>query len=182
MRAETVSGVVEGRLVTVEMEVTGRHGVVDSEEVEGTEIVLGGSVMLLGDVGSSVEESPVLWVDILSAVLLVGVSAVCSSEQTHTSVSAGVTVLEGETVTQAESETEFEIVGRKGAVASVRAGVAEAGLSLAGVLDSASCIWVSSFSGVLRPDAAGGGPGLTTGFGRRAGFPAASCADTLVRI
>lgn len=173
---------VAERLVTGVVEVTGRLGVVDSEEVEGTEIVLGGSVVivvLLGDVGGSVEESPVLWIDILlsSGVLLVGVS-----ERVHTSVSAGVTVLEGETVTQAESETEFEIVGGEGAVASVRAGGAEAGLSVADVLDSASCIWVSSFSGVLRPDVAGGRPGLTTGFGGRAGFPAASCADTLVRI
>lgn len=51
-----------------------------------------------------------------------------------------------------------------------------------GVLTSPSSIWDSSFSGVLRPDVVGGGPGLRTGFGSKAGFPADSCADTLGRI
>lgn len=105
----------------------------------------------------------------------------------HISASAGVTVFEGETVILSESGTEFEIVGTEGVVVAVRMGAAgadgaAAGLSLVGVVGSVSCIWASSFSGVLRPDVVGGGPGLITGFGGRAGFPAASCADTLARI
>lgn len=51
-----------------------------------------------------------------------------------------------------------------------------------GVFVSPSSIWDSSFSGVLRPDVVGGGAGLRTGFGSKAGFPADSCADTLGRI
>lgn len=99
----------------------------------------------------------------------------------HISVSGGVTVLVGVT---AESGAEFEIVGTVGVVVAGAAGGdgAAAELSLVGVFVSPSCIWASSFSGVLRPDVVGGGPGFITGFGSKAGFPADSCADTLGRI
>lgn len=78
----------------------------------------------------------------------------------------------------AESGAELEVVG---AVVAGGDGAA-AGLGLVGLFVSVSCISVSSFSGVLRPDVVGGGPGLRTGFGSKAGFPADSCADTLGRI
>lgn len=124
-----------------------------------------------------------------SSVVFVGVVAtvVVSTESVHISVSEGVTVLEGEIVKVVESGIESEIVGTVGVVVEVRAAAAgrdkaAVGLSLVGVLVSPSCIWASSFSGVLRPDVVGGGPGLITGFGSKAGFPADSCADTLGRI
>lgn len=123
------------------------------------------------------------------SVTFVGVvaAAVGLTESVHISVLEGGTVLEGEIVKLVESGTEFEIVGKVGVVVAVRAGAAGAdgaavGLSLVGVFVSPSCIWASSFSGVLRPDVVGGGPGLRTGFGSKAGFPADSCADTLGRI
>lgn len=86
-----------------------------------------------------------------------------------------------------ETGTAFEIVTSEAVVIAVSAGTAEVdadalGLGLEGVLVSRSWIWASSFSGVLRPDVVGGGPGLRTGFGSKAGFPADSCADTLGRI
>ncbi len=110
-------------------------------------------------------------------------AAVGLTESVHISVSGGGTVLEGEIVILVESGTEFEVVGTVGVVVAVRAGAAGAdGLSLLAVFVSPSCIWPSSFSGVLRPDVVGGGPGLRTGFGSKAGFPADSCADTLGRI
>lgn len=97
----------------------------------------------------------------------------------HMSVSEGTTVLEG----GFGSGTEFEIVVTEGEVMAEASGAAAAAaLSLVGVFISPSSIWDSSFSGVLRPDVVGGGPGLRTGFGSKAGFPADSCADTLGRI
>lgn len=198
--AGTVSEVVmEGPVMVVELEVTERLGVMDSGEGEVTETVAGGSagvvvlVRVVGkvEVGSSAVETLVSGIEALlsSTAPFVGVvaAAVGLTESVHISVSEGVTVLEGETVKSVESGTEFEIVGTVGVVVSVRAGAAgadgaAAGLTLVGVFVSASCIWASSFSGVLRPDVVGGGPGLITGFGSKAGFPAASCADTLARI
>ena len=45
---------------------------------------------------------------------------------------------------------------------------------------SASFMWTSSFSGVLRPDGGAGGAAVRrVGLGGSAGFPAASCADAL---
>lgn len=187
--AETVPEVVmEGAVIVAELEVTERLGVMDSEEVEVTEAVAGGSVgvvvlvMIFGKVvvGSSVVVASGTEVLLSSSVAFVGVVAasVGLTESVHISVSEAVTVLEGQTVKAAESGIELEIVG-----AVVAGGNGDAvGLGLVGVFVSASCIWVSSFSGVLRPDVVGGGPGLRTGFGSKAGFPADSCADTLGRI
>lgn len=106
-----------------------------------------------------------------------------AAESVHISGSEGRTVLEG----AFEAGAELEIVATEAGAVAVRgraavAGGAAAGLGLVGVLVSASSIWDSSFSGVLRPDVAGGGPGLRTGFGSKAGFPADSCADALGRI
>lgn len=142
-------------------------GVMDSEEV----------------VGGSAVVSVVLGTEALFS-LTASSAGVVAASVVHISVS---TVLEGETVTLAASGTESEIVGTVEAAAAEGSGAAGAdgavvGLSLEGVFVSASCICASSFSGVLRPDVVGGGPGLRTGFGGRAGFPAASCADTLTRI
>lgn len=192
--AEAVSEVVmEGLVIVVELEVTGRLGVMESEEgVEVTETVAGGSVgvVVLVSVAGTVEVgNSVVGIlasgteaSLLSTVPFVGVVAAAGglTESVHISVSEGGTVLEGETVTSAESGV--EIVGAAGAVVAAVVVGAAAGLSLVGVFVSASCIWASSFSGVLRPDVVGGGPGLITGFGSKAGFPAASCADTLARI
>lgn len=187
--AEIVSEVImEGAVIVAELEVTERLRVMDSEEVEVTEAVAGGSVgvvvlvMIVGkvEVGSSVVVASGTEVSLSSSVALVGVvaAAVGLTESVHISVSEAVTVLEGQTVKAAESGIELEIVG---AVVAGGDGAA-VGLDLVGVFVSASCIWVSSFSGVLRPDVVGGGPGLRTGFGSKAGFPADSCADTLGRI
>lgn len=145
--------------VAAEVEVTARLGVTDSEEVGVTDALAGGSV----------------------GVVVVSGTEVAAGESVHTSACEGVTVLEGGASKSVESGTAFEIVGAAGAVVAGGDGAA-AGLSLVGVCVSASCIWASSFSGVLRPDVVGGGPGLITGFGSRAGFPAPSCADTLARI
>lgn len=106
-----------------------------------------------------------------------------AAESAHIPGSGGGTVLEGGFA----SGTELEIVVSDGGAVAARARAAvasgaAAGLSLVAVLTSASSIWDSSFSGVLRPDAVGGGPGLRTGLGSKAGFPADSCADTLGRI
>lgn len=148
--------------VAAELEVTARLGVTDSEEVGVTDAVAGGSV----------------------GVVVVSGTEVAAGESVHTSACEGVTVLEGGTSKSVESGTAFEIVSAAGAAGAVMAGGdgTAAGLSLVGVCVSASCIWASSFSGVLRPDVVGGGAGLITGFGSRAGFPAPSCADTLARI
>lgn len=186
MAAETVSMVVmEGVVIVVECEVTER----DSEEV--TVRVMGGSVCVVvlvrvvGKlvVGNSVVVALASGIEGLSSASFVGVVAavVELTESVHISVSEGGTVLEGEIVKS------VEIVGTEGVVVAMRAGAAGVdgaalGLSLVGVFVSPSCIWASSFSGVLRPDVVGGGPGLRTGFGSKAGFPADSCADTLGRI
>lgn len=198
--AETVSEVaMEGLVFVAELEVTERLGVMDSEEVGVTEAEVGASVgvVVLVSVVCKVEEDISVveaLVSEIEALLsstapLVGVVAavVGLTESVHIYVSEGVTVLEGETVKLVESRFASEIVGSVGAVVVVRAGAAgvdgaAAALSLVGVCVSASCIWASSFSGVLRPDVVGGGPGLITGFGSKAGFPAASCAETLARI
>lgn len=194
--AETVSVVaMEGVVIVAEVAVTERLGVIDSEEVEVTETEVGSSVGVVVvawkvEVGSLVGEEPVSGTEALlsSAVSSAGVIAAGAgiTESVHTSVSEGVTVLErGTGMMLAESAAEFEIVGLIGLVVAAGAAGADgaaAGLSLVGVFASASCIWANSFSGVLRPDVVGGGPGLITGFGSRAGFPAASCAETLARI
>lgn len=198
--AKAVSEVVmEGVAIVVELEVTERLGVMDSEEMEVTETVARGSVgvvvlvRVVGKVvvGSSVVVALASGIEGLlsSSVTFVGVvaAAVGLTESVHISASEGSTVLEGEIVKLVESGTEFEIVSTVGVVVAVRAGAAgvdgvAVGVSLVGVFVSPSCIWASSFSGVLRPDVVGGGPGLRTGFGSKAGFPADSCADTLGRI
>lgn len=194
---ETVSEVVmEGVVIVVELEVTERLGVMDSEEVGGAVTVVEGSVgvvvlVRMGRVGSSAVSALALRTEGLmsSSVTFVGVVAasVALTESVHISVSEGGTVLEGEIVKLVASGTEFEIVSAVGVVVAVRAGAAgvdgaAVGLSLVAVFVSPSCIWASSFSGVLRPDVVRGRPGLRTGFGSKAGFPAASCADTLGRI
>lgn len=169
-------GVVETGLCLLGSEAVSRvvtEGVFISEVVMDSEVVVGGSAVVLVGLGTEALLSLTA-----SSVGVVAASVV------HISVS---TVLEGETVTLAASGTESEIVGTVEVVAAAGSGAAGAdgavvGLSLVGVFVSASCICASSFSGVLRPDVVGGGPGLSTGFGRRAGFPAASCADTLTRI
>lgn len=176
--AETVSKVVmEGpAIVAAELEVAARLGVTECEEVEVTETVVGGSVGVVVVSGTAASPS--------HTVTLVDAAAAAAGESVHMSASEGVTGLEGETLKSVESGTEFKIVGAVEALGAEVAGGggAATGLSLVGVFVSASCIWASSFSGVLRPDVVGGGPGLITGFGSKAGFPAPSCADTLARI
>ena len=191
--AEIVSE-VEMEVIVVNLEVTERLGVMDSEGVEVTETGAGGSVgvaVLVRDagkieVGISVVVALASGMEALlsNSVTFVGVAAstVVLTEPMHISESEGVTVLEGEIVTLVESGTESEIVGTVGVVVALGADGAAVGLSLVGVFVSPSCIWASSFSGVLRPDVVGGGPGFITGFGSKAGFPADSCADTLGRI
>lgn len=185
--------VMEGRVIVVVLGVTERPGVMDPEEVEVTETVVMGSacvvvlVIAIGFSGVSALASGTEGL-LSGSVTAVGVVAAGLTESVHISESEGSLVLEGEIVALFESGVELEIVGTVGAVAAVGAAGAAgadgvvAGLSLVGVFVSPSCIWASSFSGVLRPDVAGGGPGLRTGFGSKAGFPADSCADTLVRI
>lgn len=191
LAAETVSEVVmEGVVSVIELEVSERLGVMESEEAEVTETVAGGSVgvVLLVRVVGKVEAgssgvvalAPRTEGPLLGSVTLVGVvaAAVGLTESVHISVSEGGTGL----VKLVDSGTEFESVGSVGVVVAVSAGAAGADGALVGVLDSPSCIWANSFSGVLRPDVERGGPGLITGFGSKAGFPADSCADTLERI
>ncbi len=196
--AAVVSKVVMEVVVIVELEVTEMLGMMESEEVGVTETVMGGSVgvVVLGRVvggvwgGGSVEALASGIEGLLSSsVTFVGVvaAAVGSTVSVHISVTEGGTVLEDEIITSVESATELEIVGTGAVAVAVRAGGAAVGggavgLNFVGVLVSPSCIWASSFSGVLRPDVVGGGPGLRTGFGSKAGFPADSCADTLGRI
>lgn len=191
--AGRVSSILMEGAVTVESEVTEGLGVMDLEGVTVEEVgssvgavvsevfaemlAVGNSVPLA--LASGTEGLMLRSVSIVDAVAAV----VALAESVHISVSEGSTVLEG----GFESGTEFEIVMTEGGVVAVgvRAAVASgaaAGLSLVGVFISPSSIWDSSFSGVLRPDVVGGGPGLRTGFGSKAGFPADSCADTLGRI
>lgn len=159
--------------VAAELEVTARLGVTESEEVEAIETVAGGSVGVVVVSGAPASPS--------HTVASVDAAAAAAGESVHMSASEGVTGLEGETLKSVELGTESEVVGAVGALGAEVAGGdgAAPGLSLVGVFVSASCIWASSFSGVLRPDVVGGGPGLITGFGSKAGFPAPSCADTL---
>lgn len=140
------------------------------------------------EVGASPLVSVVLGSEALLPPTAPSVGVVAASagltESVHISVSA---VPKGEIVTLAASGTGPELVGTGEVVVAVGLGAAGAegavvGLGLVVVPVSASCICASSFSGVARPDVVGGGPGLITGFGSRAGFPAASCADTLTRI
>lgn len=191
--AGRVSSILVEGAVTVESEVTEGLGVMDLEGVTVEEV--GSSVGAVVSVGfaemlavgnsaplalaSGTEGLMLRSVSIVDAVAAV----VALAESVHISVSEGSTVLEG----GFESGTEFEIVVTEGGVVAVGARAAgasgaAAGLSLVGVFISPSSIWDSSFSGVLRPDVVGGGPGLRTGFGSKAGFPADSCADTLGRI
>lgn len=103
--AETVFEVVmEGAVIVAELEVTERLGVMDSEEVEVSEAVAGGSVgvlvlgMIAGKVavGSSALVASGTEVSLSSSVALIGVvaAAVGSTESVHISVSQAVTVLE----------------------------------------------------------------------------------------
>lgn len=194
--AETgYSSVAAGRLsnklmeaaLSVESEVAEGLGVMGVEGVAVEEA--GGSVGAVVPAGfaemitfASGREGLVLRsVSIVEAVAAV----VASAASVHISVSEASTVLEG----AFESGSEFEAteggvvaVRVRAAAAAAAASGAAAGLSLGGVFISPSSIWDSSFSGVLRPDVVGGGPGLRTGFGSKAGFPADSCADTLGRI
>lgn len=154
--AETVSEVVmEGAVIVAELEVTERLGVMDSEEVEVTETVAGGSVGVVElvwvvrnvAVGSSVVVASGMEGLLSGSVTFVGVvaAAVGLTESVHISVSEDGTVLEGEIVKLVESGTEFEIVSTVGVVVAVRAGAAgvdgaAVGLSLVGVFVSPSCI------------------------------------------
>lgn len=194
LAAEIISELeMEGALIITALEVVVEMvKVTDSWEVEVTETVVGGSVDAA--VPLEVSISGVLALSsrieglLLSSVTSVGVVAATGplTASMHVSASEGGTVLEGEIVKLVESVTESEIVGTVAVVVvammSGVAGVDVAGLVLVGVFVSASCIWASSFSGVLRPEVVRGGPGLMTGFGSKAGFPADSCADTLERI
>lgn len=111
----------------------------------------------------------------LSSVSFVGAAAatVDLTESVHISDWEGGTVLEG------VFESGTEIVSTEGGAVAQGAGAAGVAgaavtLGLVVVLVSPSSISTSSFSGVLRPDVVGGGPGLRTGFGSKAGFPADS--------
>lgn len=195
--AEAVSEVVmEGVVCVVVFKVVLRLGTLGSEAVGVSVTVVESSVSGAGltmvvrelVVRISVVEalaSGVAGSLLRSATFVDVVAAAAELKSGHISVLEGDTVLEGEVVKLVESGTEFEIV-RVGVVAVrvVAAGVhgAALGLCFGGVFVPPSCIWASSFSGVLRPDVVGGGPGLRTGFGSKAGFPADSCADTLARI
>lgn len=164
-------------VVPLEPEVTEGPGEEDVEEVGGCV----GAVFPVGFVGilatgmaaPLAEASGIEGLMLRSVSIVFAVAAVVDlAESVHISVSEGGTVLGG----GFESGTEVEIVLTEGGV------WAAVGLDLVGVFASPSSIWDSSFSGVLRPDVVGGGPGLITGFGSKAGFPADSCADTLGRI
>lgn len=129
-------------------------------------------ILAMGNSAPLAEASGIEVLMMRSVSIVVAVAVVDLAESVHISVSEGGTVL-GEGFNLG---TEVEIVLTEGGVwAAVR-------LGLVGVFVSPSSIWDSSFSGVLRPDVVGGGPGLITGFGSKAGFPADSCADTLGRI
>lgn len=193
LAAGRVSSMLMEGAVTGESKVSEGLGVMDLEGVSVEEVgssvgavvpvafaemlAVGNSVPLA--LASGIEGLMLRSVSIVDAAAAV----VALAESVHISASEGSTVLEG----GFESGTEFEIVVIEGRVVAVMvqaavASGAAAGLSLVGVFISPSSIWDSSFSGVLRPDVVGGGPGLRTGFGSKAGFPADSCADTLGRI
>lgn len=187
--------VTEGIVFVVDCEVTERPGVMHSVEatVRGTGASVGVVVpatvvgkLLVGNLVARASASSGMEGILLSSTSSGDILAALM-ESAHTFASSGVTVLEGEIVRLVETGTAFEIVTSETVVIAVSAGTAEVdadalGLNLVGVLVSPSWIWASSFSGVLRPDVVGGGPGLRTGFGSKAGFPADSCADTLGRI
>lgn len=191
--AGRVSNMLMGGTAAVESEVTEGLGVMDLEGATVEEV--GSSVGAVVPVGFAEmlavgDSAPLALASgreglMLSSASMVGAvaAAVALAESVHISVSEGSTVCEGAFESGTESET---VVTEGGGVAGRgRAAVASgaaAGLTLVAVLSSPSSIWDSSFSGVLRPDVVGGGPGLRTGFGSKAGFPADSCADTLGRI
>lgn len=106
----------------------------------------------------------------LSSVSFVGAAAatVDLTESVHISDWEGGTVLEG------VFESGTEIVSTEGGAGAAGVAGAAVTMGLIVVLVSLSSISTSSFSGVLRPDVVGGGPGLRTGFGSKAGFPADS--------
>lgn len=186
MAAGRASNMLMEGVVTVEPDVTERLGAMDSEGI--TEEGTGGSVGEVVSVGfpemvAAGNSGPLAGASGMEGLMLRSVSVVGAAaavvglaESVHISVSEGGTVLDG----GFESGSEFEIVVTEGGV--VVETLAAVGLCLVGVFVSPSSIWDSSFSGVLRPDVVGGGPGLRTGFGSKAGFPADSCADTLGRI
>lgn len=187
--------VTEGIVFVVDCEVTERPGVMHSVEaaVRATRASVGVVVpatvvgkLLVGNLVARASASSGMEGILLSSTSSGDILAALM-ESAHTFASSGVPVLEGEIVRLVETGTAFEIVTSETVVIAVSAGTAEVdadalGLNLVGVLVSPSWIWASSFSGVLRPDVVGGGPGLRTGFGSKAGFPADSCADTLGRI
>lgn len=188
--AGRVSNMLMGGAAAVESEVTEGLGVMDLEGATVEEV--GSSVSAAVPVGFAEmlavgDSAPLALASgieglMLSSASVVGAvaAALALAESVHMPVSEGSTVREGAFESGTESET---VVTEGGVVAGRgRAAVATAGLTLVAVLSSPSSIWDSSFSGVLRPDVVGGGPGLRTGFGSKAGFPADSCADTLGRI
>lgn len=87
----------------------------------------------------------------------------------HTCVSVRIAVLEGKPVVESGAVSEI--------VATIEVELVLAAASGFGC----TSVWPSSFSGVLHPGVVVGGAGLIIGFGRRGGFPADSCADTLDR-
>lgn len=184
--------VTEGVVIVVDCEVSERLGVMRSGEASvratGASVapVTVDGILLVGNLVARALASSGSG-DALLSSLSSGDILAASTESTDTFPSSGVSVLEGEIVGLVETGTAFEIVISEVVVTAVGAGTAVVDadalrLSLVGVLVSPSWIWASSFSGVLRPDVVGGGPGLRTGFGSKAGFPADSCADTLGRI
>lgn len=187
--------VTEGVAIVVDCEVTERPGVMHSAEATVRErgatvgVVVPVTVvgeLLVGNLAARTSASSGMDGILLSSTSSGDILAALM-ESAHTFASSGVTALEGETVRLVETGTSFEIVTSETVAIAVSAGTAEVdadalGLSFVGVLVSPSWMWASSFSGVLRPDVVGGGPGLRTGFGSKAGFPADSCADTLGRI
>lgn len=187
--------VTEGVVIVVDCEVSERLSVMRSVEARvratGASVAVAVPVMVVGIllVGNLVARALASsgTEDALLSSMSSGDILAASTESADTFASNGVSVLEGEIVRLVEMGTAFEIVTSEVVVIAGGAGTAEVDpdalrLSLVGVLVSPSWIWASSFSGVLRPDVVGGGPGLRTGFGSKAGFPADSCADTLGRI
>lgn len=172
-----VSDTLTEGVVTVEPDVTERLGVTDLEGLTVEEV--GGSVGAAGDSGPLALASGIGDLVLRSVSVVDAVAAgVGLAESVHISVSEGGTVL-GRGF---DPGAEFEIVVMEGGVGAAVASAAAVGLGLVGVFVSPSSIWDSSFSGVLRPDVVGAGPGLRKGFGSKAGFPADSCAEALGRI
>lgn len=134
--AGTISSGVMEVVAVVEWGVTGRLGVMESEEV--TVGVVGASVggaalvsVVVGAlvVAKSVVVALALGTDGLSSVSSVGVvaAAVELTASVHMSMSEGTTVFEGEVVRSVDSGTEFEIVVTEGVAAAVGAGAAGVG-------------------------------------------------------